>query len=90
MIAEAIVGGVTAIVVSATWGTLWLTDRMHRREEAAIGANDPASEARRVLERQRAWFFNANYPDGSPAKVERRKRILEIDEKLLELAKRGE
>jgi hypothetical protein len=55
MIAEAIVAGVTSIVL----GSLWLADRVHKRETVEDAGTDPMAERRRVLERQRAVWLEA-------------------------------
>jgi hypothetical protein len=87
MIAEAIVAGVTSIVL----GSLWLADRVHKRETVEDAGTDPMAERRRVLERQRAtWIAQAekleNYQ--SAVRTSYLNAAAKIDEELIALTER--
>lgn len=100
MIVEAAILGASAIVVSATWAGVWLTNRMHAREEKSIRAEEEASrpmppvnslaEERRLLERQREqWMNTIRDPEMARTyREEASRRVIALDERLIELARR--
>lgn len=97
-----IIEGVVAIAVTGTVGALWYADRAHKREEETERAltpkppnpqPTPADEERRILERQREEALNARDnadEDGNGELTERwDKRLDEIDERLIQIARKA-
>ena len=95
MILESLIAGSALVVTSAIWAGAWLTNRVHERENAPEPPEpDPKAEERRVLERAREEWADAGIAahkkgGANPEWAQRiNKELSDIDEKLLELARR--
>jgi len=77
MIVESIIAGTVVCYIGTLRFAKWIVEY-----------TNPNTEKRRVLERQRKWYFEARYADTENGKNDdrlRTKRIHEIDDALLKL-----
>lgn len=94
-VVELLIGGATVVVSSAIWAGVWLTNKIHERENPpepyVPPPTDPREEERLVLERSRSeWLRSAdermkNYGERDEHAVA---EIDRIDKQLIELARR--
>lgn len=82
MIVETIIAGSSLVVASAIWAGVWLSNKIHARENAFL---DPKAEERRILERDRREWLGAF---GTPTGKYATEMVAKIDQQLIDLARR--